>query len=309
LVRCASRVALVIALTANAPAFADSASAEASFERGRSLLEVGNTREACAAFQASLDDEFAYGTLYNLAGCHDRLGNLATAWRLYVRLEQEDTNPGRRERSRELASKLWPRVPKLIVSVATPPAQLVVRVDGDEFTNRLNKPLPVDPGEHIVVSSAPGFREWRTSVKVEVASAELRVAIELEPEDVPVREPAQPKVVEYRRQRLGHRTAAKVLLVASPIGLGITIGFGLYQKSKYDAALRRIEEGGPGTIVENNEAANDAVMMNRYVGTSLFIATVACATAGLVLYVKSKTVVLTPVATPHGGAVGFSGSF
>jgi tetratricopeptide (TPR) repeat protein len=308
-VRCASSLAVVVTLLAGtAPAIADTASAEAAFERGRTLLKAGNTREACAAFQASLDDEFQYGTLYNLAGCHDKLGNLASAWRMYTRLAEEDTNQGRRDRSREVAAKLWQRVPKLIVDIAQPPAGLAVRVDGDNIAAKLARPIAVDPGDHVVIATASGFREWRTTVNVEAASAELRVVIELARADAPQREQAQPAVTEYRRERKGHRTAAKAFLIGAPVGVGTSLAIGYWGKLRYDEALR---DGELGTIspAESARRANHYVMINRWVATPFAVAGFASLAVGLVLYVRSSTVVLTPIASSQSAGLSFTRSF
>ena len=306
--RYANSLALALAVASTAPVRADSASAQASFERGRELLKNGDTRAACAAFEASLKDEFQYGTLYNLAGCQDKLGNLASAWRMYTRLSAEDTNPGRRERSRELAQKLWGRVPKLIVDVADPPAGVAVRLDGEDILARLNQAIAVDPGEHVVLAIAPGYREWRTTANVEPASAEVRVAIALDRDDAPIAEPAQPAVTQYRRRRVGHRTAAYWFAAGGLAGFVISGGIGYYYKLQHDAAL-----GGLGreyeTLEEVYAAANHAHRMNRWVATPIFLAGVASLSVGVVLYVKSNTIVLTPIATSGGGGAALTGSF
>jgi hypothetical protein len=192
--------------------------------------------------------------------------------------------------------------------VTDPPAQLAVRVDGEDIAGKLKQPIAVDPGEHVVLASAPGYREWRTTAKVAAASAEVRVAIELDKIEAPVRAPAATAVVEYRRHRLGHRTAAKICLLGGLAAWTASLSIGIYEKGKYDEAIDRINNG-PGTPQENVEAANHAQTVNRWVATPLFAAGLVSVAVGAGLWVQSSTVVLTPIASPTGGGVALSGTF
>lgn len=104
------------------------------------------------------------------------------------------------------------------------------------------------------------------------------------------------KPVEYKRTRIGHRGLAKGFFLGSAVGIGASIGLSLYEKGQYNDAVAR----------NDNDAANHAASMNRWVGTSLFLAGVACLPVGIVLWIQSSTVVLTPITTPSGGGAALS---
>jgi hypothetical protein len=54
------------------------------FRQGRDLLAAGKVAEACSAFEESQKLEPAVTTLFNLAGCREKLGQFATAWGLFL---------------------------------------------------------------------------------------------------------------------------------------------------------------------------------------------------------------------------------
>jgi tetratricopeptide (TPR) repeat protein len=300
------RLAVVANLAVAAPASANTASARASFQRGRSLFDAGETRAACRAFQESLDDELDFETLYQLAACHEQLGNLASSWRMFTRLGNDDPDPGRRARAAELAKNLWQRVAKVIVTVKEPPTQLAVTLDGEAIAAKLDLEIPIDPGQHTVVATAPGYREWRTTANVDPATAEVRVSIALEAADAPSHDASV--VVQYRRKRLGRRALGTGLMIGGAVGVAASFAISTYELGKYNDALERIENN-EGSIADAVDDANHARRVARWVATPIFVAGAVCAGAGLVLYLRSNTVVLTPIVSSAGAGVGFAGSF
>ncbi|HEX2686885.1 MAG TPA: choice-of-anchor D domain-containing protein, partial [Kofleriaceae bacterium] len=93
-------------------AAASTKAAEETFTQGRELLKQGKYAEACTAFEQSQRLDPQFGTQYNIAGCYEKTGKLATAWNLYRALARSDTNPTRRSKSAALAASLGRRVPK-----------------------------------------------------------------------------------------------------------------------------------------------------------------------------------------------------
>jgi hypothetical protein len=153
----------------------DPAGAEALFREGRRLATLGDYASACPKFGDSerLDD--AAGTLFNLADCEEHIGKTASAWEHFAR-SVERLAPGdpRRDYAREHAALLEPKLARLTVTLApgTPPAAAVSRDGVLLGTASLGAPLPVDPGEHVIVVSAPAF-DGRQSV-IEVRPGEHR---------------------------------------------------------------------------------------------------------------------------------------
>jgi hypothetical protein len=159
----------------------DPAAAEALFREGRSLSDAGDIAGACAKFRESDRLDPAVGTTFNIADCEERLGHLATAWTLFDEVAQRlPVADKRRTVSQKRAAALEPRLPKLSIRlVASAPAGTRVTRDGVELgAASLGTPLPVDPGEHVVVVSAPGRAD--RPFKLIVSEREIR-ALEVAP--------------------------------------------------------------------------------------------------------------------------------
>ena len=78
-------IAIVVVMWSSA-AFAQPASAQAEvlFRQGRDLMAAGKVAEACSAFDESQRLEPEITTLLNVAACREKLGQLATAWGLFL---------------------------------------------------------------------------------------------------------------------------------------------------------------------------------------------------------------------------------
>lgn len=161
----------------------DPAAAEALFREGRALSDAGDIAGACAKFRESDRLDPAVGTTFNIADCEERLGHLARAWTLFDEVAQRlPAADKRRAVAQKRAAALEPRLPKLSVRLApgAPEGARVVR-DGVELGSASQgSPLPVDPGEHVVVVSAPGRAE--RSFKLMISEREIRT-LEVAPGD------------------------------------------------------------------------------------------------------------------------------
>src|SRR5688500_16529073 len=86
-------------------------------------MKAGKVAEACAAFEQSQKLEPAITTLLNLAGCREKLGQLATAWGLFLDAERQTRSASDKATEQlhkvagDRAAKLEPRVPKLTIGV------------------------------------------------------------------------------------------------------------------------------------------------------------------------------------------------
>lgn len=164
------------------PTRADSLkAAETTFEQGRKLLAQRKYREACESFEHSQRLDPQLGTQYNLAGCYERLGKLATAWKLYLDLGRTDSNPARRAKSAQLAAELAPRVPKLALVLSKHVAGVEVTIDDANATALLGVGAPIDLGKHTIVARAAGYRIWRKVVDIRKEGAIVTEVIELQP--------------------------------------------------------------------------------------------------------------------------------
>jgi tetratricopeptide (TPR) repeat protein len=156
---------------------ADSAAAEALFERGKTLMQEGKIDEACAKFEESHRIEPGGGVLINLATCHERQGRTATAWAGFKEALALAAKAGRADResfARERIEFLEKQLPRLRIDV---PAE--ARVAGLSLRRgevalgegAWGEALPVDPGKHTIQVSAPGH-EGR-SYEVQARAGEL----------------------------------------------------------------------------------------------------------------------------------------
>lgn len=156
----------------------DPVAAEALFQQGKESWAKGRWQEACARFEASMELEPSVSVALKIARCREREGKLAQAWYQVQRaaalnLDTHRDRPARREElarvAREALADLEPRVPRLTVALPSPPAGVLVLRDGVALPlASLGEALPVDPGLHEIVASAPGF----SGVRVEVALRE-----------------------------------------------------------------------------------------------------------------------------------------
>jgi hypothetical protein len=183
--------ALVVIVATTAVAHAQSAPAEALFRDGRTLIKQGKLEAGCDKLAASEKLESSVGTLLNLGDCREKLGKTATAWAAFRKAEamaKRDGNDKRRQaEAKRRADKLEGNLPQLVLQAGKATPNLVIRRDGlvlDAAT--LNTPLPVDPGTHVIVAEAPGFRPYRTEVTISRGGKRYVVIPTLEPVPEPV---------------------------------------------------------------------------------------------------------------------------
>src|SRR6188474_3327999 len=147
----------------------DAAAAEQLFTAGREAFERGDFASACPKFEESQRLDPAAGTLINLATCYEKLGRLASAWEAWrSALQVLSRTDERRPAVERLADAMEKRVPRLFIELApgAPPATHVSRDAVDLGPASLGVGLPVDPGRHLVIATAPGRLERRYDVEV-----------------------------------------------------------------------------------------------------------------------------------------------
>lgn len=228
-----------VALTSVAPALAQSSSpADTLFAEGRDLLEQGRYVEACAKLAKSEELAPAVGTLLNLGYCWEQAGKLGSASDAYAKAEvlaRSLGEPKRAQFAKERYAAVETRATKLIVRVTKPEAPgLVVRRNGVAMTKAdLERPMAIDPEDHVVTASAPGYATWKGAILVKGEASVVTVII--------------PPLSESTRMlsSIGVRRAAALGLgVASACAIGAGIGVALSAKSHYDDASRHCDSGG-----------------------------------------------------------------
>jgi hypothetical protein len=144
--------------------------ADEMFLEARRAMDRSDFRGALQILGASHDLDPTRGKLVNMAVCEERLGMVASA--LAHVLEVDDQIPGddpRRPIVDDYLVKLPPRVPHLRVTLAVgaPPGTRLT-LDGELLANtKLGTDLPVDPGPHVLIATAPGRLEQRFDITLE----------------------------------------------------------------------------------------------------------------------------------------------
>lgn len=175
---CIGTLSLLGPLALASPALAqDVAAAEALFNRGLADMEAGRYATGCPAIAESQRLDPRAGTLFTLSQCEVRWGRTATAvtrlgdyLELYERLppDQKARQSERRKVAKEQRDKLALEVPELTLSLPPgAPAGTVVKRDGAVVAGAaLGLGLPIDPGEHVVSTQAPGGALWEQRITI-----------------------------------------------------------------------------------------------------------------------------------------------
>lgn len=179
--RATSLVACLLLATSFASA-GDKALAETLFVEGRKLMAAGKHADACPKFEASNREDPSAGTLMNLAICYEKTGRTATAWATYKETVVRAGTEGRTQHedaARDAAARLEPKLSKLTITVpASAPEGLVVERDATVLSaSAFGVPVAVDPGEHSIKASAPGYEPWSTTIAVQANADSKTVTI------------------------------------------------------------------------------------------------------------------------------------
>jgi hypothetical protein len=173
-------VAAVLALAVAEPARADgseaarSAAARSAFDEGVRSADAHAYREARAHFERALELRDSPVIRFNLATVLVELGQLVEASELFRALELDPrANDDLRMRSQAQYEALRARFAKLVITLETPFADVLVELDEHPLSSvALGVGMPVDPGDHAVRAMRGG--ELRAEERVSLAEGEER---------------------------------------------------------------------------------------------------------------------------------------
>lgn len=273
----------VVACTVASTAYAQSPStgtvtAEALFEDARQLMAQGKYADACPKFAASERLDPSPATLLNLASCYERQGRSATAWATYKEAASAANAVGRKDylaTAERHASALEPNLAKLTLSVEHPADGLRLGRDGVPVENaEWGVPIPIDPGDHLITASAPGYKAWTSTVSVPQSGVHTTLvvpALEALPVAAPEASPAPPPTsaaafpaapVGGVERSTGSSTQTAMAWVVGGVGVaGLVVGtaFAISAKNKYNDSLSECEPLQPNLcssqgVSERNDA-------------------------------------------------------
>lgn len=293
----------------SAPALADprdAVAAEALFRQGRDALARGDWSAACPKFAESQRLDPAVGTLMNVADCDEHEGHLARAWEEWQEAIDQLRHSGDDRVTIALARReaLDARVPRLTLRLAEGASAEVTRDGVTLGRASLGVALPVDPGAHTIVVSAPG-RETVTRVATlrEGESVELTLAPG-PATTAPPPAPSPPSRMSTPRA-IGYGAIA-----AGAVALGVAVVSALvvvHEKSVVDASCGPDNACSPAgldaaragkTWVTINTVSSVIALAAGGVGVTLLLATPS----------SSRKTSVAPVAPPTVGLV-LTGSF
>jgi len=143
--------------------------ADELFAEGKALLE-SNLLEACKKFDESLQENpAAIGTLLNVALCDEKLGKVATAVARFSEARiraKEQGLPEHIHATEEHIAALTPSVPHLTITLTEHLPETKILLDDTLLAPGALANVPVDPGDLVIVVSAPARLPYRTKLVV-----------------------------------------------------------------------------------------------------------------------------------------------
>jgi hypothetical protein len=289
----------------------DTTRADETFHAGRELMKDGKLTEACPKFEESQKADPASGTLLALAYCQELSGLLASSHANYLAAADLAAKEGQAERQKaagERAEALSKRVSTLTLLV--PPqlsrqAGLRVLRDGIEVDRTaFGVRIPLNGGTHAIEVTAPGRERWAGVVTLQTEADHKTLQLpDLEAEQstfIEVSGPRRrgpsyssptdsPAVRRMRQASIGFG-------LASAVGVGLGVTFGLAAKSRNDASNRDGHCDASGCDAYGAERRESALDAAR-VATWSFVAAGAFGATALVLYFKADNATSTQLTT------------
>jgi tetratricopeptide (TPR) repeat protein len=288
------------------------AAAYEAFNLGGELYDQGRIAEALAAYERAYELSPNYTVLYNIGGASLQLGQWARARRafeLYLKLGAAELPPQRVSETRRTLDELKAKTATLTLSMNVPPGE--VKIDSTTVEVLELSGLVLDPGEHVLHVSKPGFRPLERTVHVNDGER-VQLVLQL----FPVASPDLRRQPEPLAPVVDHGIDARWLTWgitgALAVGWGTTAALAI--KARHD---RNIIER-PGTPSEDIDAARRLHKTLAIVSDILLASTLA--SAGIAAYITWWSDDSSPPAAAHSAtpsrfgthdawAIGVSGQF
>lgn len=283
-----------------------SSEADRLFEEGRALAKAGDFAGACDRFAKSLELDHSLGTELNLADCHENLGHLREAWRLFTAVAQESARSADTKRTdfaRERAAAVAAKLATIVIQVERPMMGMTITV-GDHAVEPTTQIIDlVEPGAVRISATVPRHRPFETTVDGQ-AGVTHHVTI---PPFVESEGPTPDPDARYERSRGRVYLAYGIGGGAIAVGAG-ALGLALKARSDYNTAADgahcdRVTGGIRCDDLGSEEVADAQRLAN--IGTGLAIGAGVLAVTAVVLYATApaEKIRVAPVATPE--RVGF----
>lgn len=298
-------VLLVCASARAEPDAETRAAAQVLFEEGRRLRDQDRCDLAVDKLAESHRLDPAVGTLLNLADCFRNLGKSASAWLHYVEagtMARTRSDARREAYARRAARELEPKLVRLVIDVDEPaPADLSIERDGKRIDRaQWGSAVPVDPGAHRVVASAPRHRSWETTVTLSTPGEQARVRVptlavipeaRVSPDPRRHEAPPAPSSGPGTMSIVGWSIGA-----VGVVGVGIGIGFAVRSRLLFDASLEYCPDD-PDVCLPPGAELRDEARTNELVAIVALATGGAALATGIVLLITGQTQRIRPTRT------------
>jgi hypothetical protein len=162
------------------PTTSDKASAQALFDEAKDLAASDNWAQACPKLEESQRLDPHMVTLFRLADCYEHVGRTASASVLFKEAASLARDAGAKAREKAASARaaaLEPSLTRLAIAVPDIPGIRVTRDDVEIGRQQWGLKVPVDPGPHTVVASAPGRKTFRSVVTLTGSGSVLTVTV------------------------------------------------------------------------------------------------------------------------------------
>ncbi len=293
-------LAILVLLAAPAAADDDKVKrADALFVEGRALLKT-DLHAGCAKLVESYElNPQAIGTLLNVALCDEKMGRVASAAAKYAEARDRAREQNAKDHlaaAEERLAAVKDRVPHVSVQLAEQLPGTQVLIDGRVIESLTD--IPVDPGDRVLVVSAPDHVAFEHHVKI--AEGEHR--------DVPVPALKQAVTVSSRR------TIGKLVTIGGGVTFATGVVIGLVGRSRYNAAKADHCDADLACDPEGLSSTRSGRTLGT-VGTVIGAVGVAGVGVGLYLWLRSPrehretAVTLVPQLDPSSPGVAAVGRF
>lgn len=327
-------MASVVAVAPSVRADEEKAGAQAAFDMGKKLMLEGRFGDACPKFQESLRIDPGVGTMLFLADCWEKTGKTASAWGQFREAEalasrqQDPREAVARKRADALEAKLNNLVIVMPPTLSKVEGVKVQRDGTDVGAGLWGVPIPVDPGAHKIVVTAPAKKTWSTEIVVDtearVSQVELPEQLEdgADPGAAAVEKPAAPTTppppaAAPSDRAKTQRIVGLVLGGVGLVGVGVGTGFGLHAKSRDDAS-KADGHCDAANVCDpiGREARNDAFTAATVSTIAFGVGAAAIAAGAVLFFTAPRTQRAAAQITPwvsyqgqRGGGFTLSGAF
>jgi hypothetical protein len=316
---------------AQAQAASDAAAADALFNEAQKLAAAGNYAQACPKYAESLRLDTGIGVMLYLADCYERTGKTASAWVQFREAEELASKQADRRAAaaHDRAARLEPVLARLVIRLG--PGVDLPGLELKRDTTLVGRaqwevPVPVDPGVHTIIASAPGKKTRTMSVLVVAGGSPTTLTVApledesvatteppprpqgTSPSELPVTEPATTSTRPGNTERI----VAYAVGAAGLVGIVVGSYFGFDTISKNNAAN---SDGNCHSNGDNELCNKTGLPLNQAAQSSATASNIAfglgaaALAGGVVLYLtspRSPSPAVGIATTPDGRGGGFS---